>query len=82
MESLTLNDGTVITGHLIETNERLFLYMKEITMQEAFNLLIKPENTTKIRAVRYRAETTVHGYQALYSISNENGQICAMLKKN
>lgn len=82
MEKLILNNGDELQGHLIESNGRLFLYMQGITLAEAFGLLIEPENTKVIKEERYGRETTVRGYTNLYSISNENGLICAALKKN
>ena len=82
MEKLTLNNGDELQGHLIETDGRLFLYLNGISMADAFGLLIDPENTKIIRAERYGQKTTVRGYKTLYSISNENGQTCAALKKN
>lgn len=81
-EKLTLNDGTVLEGHLLETEAWLFLYIKGISMADAFRLLIEPENTKVIRAERYGMETTVRGYRRLRSISDEAMQICAGLKKN
>lgn len=81
-EKLTLNDGTEITGHLIETETRLFLYMYGITLAEAFNLLNDPEKTKKIVAVRYGETATVKGYKKLMSISVErDDMISASLKK-
>jgi len=83
-ERLTLNDGTEIRGHLIETNGRLFLYMYEITLQEAFELLIEPENTEAIRWERNGETGTAEGYGHLYSVTEEmDGQmITAALKKD
>ena len=82
MEKLTLNNGDELQGHLIETDGRLFLYLNGISLADAFGLLIDPENTKIIHAERYGQKTTARGYKQLYSISNENGQICAGLKKN
>lgn len=84
METLTLNDGTVLNGHLIETETRLFLYIYGNTMTEVFNLLIDPEKTKVIQAERYGAKTTVRGYKRLSSISDDNGadgMVCAGLRK-
>lgn len=81
-EKLTMNDGTEITGHLIETEVRLFLYMYEITLSDAFALLIDPDKTKKIDWNRYGETGTVRGYRKLMSISVEtNDMICASLKK-
>ena len=83
-EKMILNDGTEIQGHLIETNGRLFLYMYEITLAEAFELLIDPENTASIRWERNGETGTAAGYGHLYSVTEEmDGQmITSALKKN
>ena len=82
MEKLTLEKEQEIKGHLIETNGRVFLYMYEITMAQAFSLLIDPENTGTIQENRNGVEKTVTGYSHLYCISEENGgMICAGLLK-
>ena len=81
-EKLTLNDGTELTGHLVENDSRLFVYVYDLTLAEVFELLNDPEKTKKIKAVRYGAEQTVRGYKHLCSVSEENNQmISAMLKK-
>lgn len=81
-EKLTLNDGTEIDGHLLESGERLFLYMRGITMKEAFDVLIDPENTKSIKWERYSSEGVVKGYKHLYSVTEElNGMITASLMK-
>lgn len=33
-EKLILNDGTELTGHLIETETRLFLYIYNLSLEE------------------------------------------------
>ena len=43
-EKLTLNDGTELTGHMVETDSRLFLYLYGITLTEAFELLNDPRD--------------------------------------
>lgn len=81
-EMLKLNDGTELSGHAIEANERLFLYIGGKTMAEVFELLNDPEKTKKIVANRYGQETTIRGYKRLMSISDQGtGMIDASLKK-
>lgn len=81
-ETLTLNDGTVLTGHLLETETRLFVYVWGKTLAEAFELLIDPERTKRIVADRYGVKETVRGYKHLMSISEEaGGMIAGSLKK-
>lgn len=81
-EKLILNDGTEIQGHLLETENRLFLYLNDITLTEAFSLLIDPRKTEYIQWERYRQTGHVYGFTKLMSISEEEGgMICAGLKK-
>ena len=81
-ETLTLNDGTVLKGHLLETESRLFVYVWEKTLTEMFELMNDPEKTKKIMAERYGEKTTVRGYKHLVSISEETGgMIAGSLKK-
>lgn len=81
-EMLTLNDGTELNGHMIETETRLFLYIYDMQMDEVFNLLYDSEKTKKIIADRYGEKTTVKGYKVLMSISVETGDmISASMKK-
>lgn len=82
-EKLTLNDGTELTGHLLETDSRLFLYIYGgLSIGEVFPLVNDPERTKKITAERYGQTQTVRGYKNLMSISVEsNGMISAALKK-
>lgn len=82
METLTLNDGTVLNGRLIETETRLFLYIYGKTMTEVFNLLIDPEKTRVIKEDRNGEKRTVRGYKHLRAISEEmGGMICTVLTK-
>ena len=81
-EKLTLNNGTELQGHALETNVRLFVYIYGSTMKEVFDLLIEPENTKVIRTERYGEKETFKGYKHLCTVSEEmNGMISASLKK-
>ncbi len=67
-------------GHLLETSGRLFLYMRGITLGDAFRML--ETGTEDIRCVRYGTETAAAGRWRLYAASEEeNGMISAALKK-
>ena len=84
-EILQLNDGTELEGHMIESDKRLFLYIQNKTLAEAFALLNDPEKTKIIKGIRYGSEQTIRGYKALWSISRETGgmvSISASLRKN
>ena len=48
-EKLTLNDGTEIEGYFIVSDDRLFVYMKNISLSDAFPLMNDPEKTRIIK---------------------------------
>lgn len=79
---LTFNNGTEVQGHQLETETRLFVYLFGVTLEEAFDLLIVPDNTKVIKWERYGQIGTVRGYKTLMSVSVEQGgMISASLKK-
>lgn len=80
-EKLILNDGTELTGHLIETETRLFLYIYNLSLEEVFDLLKVVDNTKVIKWEQYGNRGTVRGYKKLMSISVEQDLISASLKK-
>lgn len=82
MGTLKLNDGTEIVGYCIESSGLLFLYMYEISLSEAFELLIDPEKTVVITEESFGKEKIVEGYNKLRTVTDEmNGMITASLMK-
>ena len=83
METLKLKNGQMINGHALESDGRLFLYMYDITLTDAFNALIDPNNTKVIKEDRNGIETTYRGYNHLYNVTEETGgMISAAIKKS
>ena len=82
-ELITLNDGTVIEGYFIVSDNRLFVYMKNISLSDAFPLMNDPEKTRIIKENRYGEKTTVRGFKHLYAITEESADmVSAALKKS
>ena len=73
MEALVFANGQSFTGHCLETGRKLWLYLQNVNLVDAFQTLIDPENTLTIRAVRYGKETIVTGYNHLFCVSEESG---------
>ena len=84
METLTLNDGTVLLNSSAYVNDnRLFVYIENgYSLQAVFNMLIDPDKTEKIVQMAPDISKTFEGFIRLITISDEgNGRITAMLKK-
>ena len=82
METLVFSNGQALTGHCLETGGKLWLYLQDVSLADAFQTLADPENTRTIRALRYGKETVVTGYTHLFCVSEESGGLVnAGLKK-
>ena len=82
METLTLNDGTVLAGYCSEGTGKLFVYLYNQTLASAYVYLSDSEKTKKIMEHNYDAQYTYTGYNHLYCISEERGgEVSAILTK-
>lgn len=83
MQTLTLNDGTVVNGHILEdaSGNVIFVYMDKLSLIEGFALLSDADKTKKIVANSYGNEHVYEGYTTLSAISDEYGNCNAVLKK-
>ena len=75
METLTLNDGTVLqNSYAVETIDNLFLYIRNgMNMMQVFPLVA---DTTKITEITFTAGETIvvyGGYTMLQGITTEHG---------
>lgn len=81
-QTLTLNDGTVLAGHCIESDGVLFVYLDHGTMKSVFPLLSERTKTSVIRAESYGAVTVFEGYTKLFALREEtDGTVNACLRK-
>ena len=82
METLVFANGQSFTGHCLETGGKLWLYLQDVSLADAFQTLTAPENTQTIRAMRYGKETVITGYNHLFCVSEESdGTVNAGLRK-
>jgi len=79
METITLNDGTVVNGHCIEDDSALFLYLDGKTVVEGLRLI--DGNTAKIEADNHGVHHVYLGYTEIYAASHEYGNCNVVLKK-
>lgn len=86
MQTLTLNDGTVLeNSHAIESGDMLFIYVENgSTISQVFEIFINPDKTKKITFTNIdSSQITWRGYKRLMDVRDEeHGLITAMLKKN
>ena len=73
METLTLNDGTVVNGHCMLSSRKLFVYLDEMDMMEGFLLFSDPEKTSVITELNHGHEHIYEGYTQVDAVSREFG---------
>ena len=81
METLTLNDGTELTGHCIEDDRNLFVYLDGMTVVQGVMLFSDPEKTERIVAMNHGEEHVYEGYTDIYAASHEYGNCNLVMRK-
>ena len=83
METLTMNDGTVLNGHILEDGygQVIFVYLDGMSLMDGFMILSNPAKTARIVANNHEVETVYEGYTQLDAINNQFGNCNATLRK-
>ena len=81
METLTLNDGTVLSGHCIQSDLNLFVYLYGMSMADGFALFSDPNKTIRIVENNRGNEHVYEGYTELRAINSEYGNCNMTMRK-
>lgn len=83
MQTLILNDGTEIAGHILDGGDgrTIFVYLDGKTVIEGVLLFADSEKSKHIIALSYGHEYTYDGYTELYSASHEYGNCNLVMKR-
>lgn len=73
METLTLNDGTVVNGHCLCDANNLFVYLDGMSVAEGVALFSDPEKTIKIVEQNHGNTHEYEGYTEVFSADHEYG---------
>lgn len=83
METLTLNDGTVLNGHILESGNGfvIFVYLDGMSLAQGYTLFSDSENTSRIVAMSYGNEHIYEGFTELTAINSEYGNCNIMMQR-
>ena len=83
MNTLTLNDGTVLPGTILESGDGriIFVYLDNLGIERGFQLFIDPGKTSRIVAVSFDHERVYEGFTQLTAINNEYGNCNITMQK-
>ena len=75
METITLHDGTVVNGHILDNGDgrTIFVYLDGMTVVQGVMLFADPEKSKRITAHNHGVEHVYEGYTDLYHASHEYG---------
>lgn len=83
MEILMLNDGTAVTGHILDNGDGriIFVYLDGMSIIQGFTLFSDPEKTGRIIEKRVDTEKIYEGYTNLTAINTEYGNCNITMQK-
>lgn len=83
METLTMNDGTVINGHILDNGDGLtiFVYLDGMSIVEGVMIFSDSEKTARITEMNHGTETVYEGYMELWAASHEFGNCNLVMRK-
>lgn len=74
METLTLNDGTVVNGHILDGyNDSIFVYLDGMSIVDGVTLFADESRSRRVVAHNHGAEHVYEGYTELTHANNEYG---------
>lgn len=84
METLTLNDGTVVNGHILNSGDgqTIFVYLTGMSLIDGFTLFSDTEKTINIVSKSHGEERVYYGYTILWSANAEYGNCNLVMKRD
>lgn len=73
METLTLNDGTVLAGHCIRSGRNLYIYLDNMSILNGVALFSDASKVGKIIENNHGTENVYQGFTRLVAVSHEFG---------
>ena len=83
METLTLNDGTILDGHILESgdNRDIFVYLDGMSIVQGVTIFSDSDKTCRIVAMSHGTEHVYEDYTELWSASHEFGNCNLVMRK-
>ena len=83
METLTLNDGTVLNGHILESGDdrEIFVYLDGMGIAQGVALFSDSDKTCRIVEMNHGTEHIYENYTDLWSASHEYGNCNLVMRK-
>lgn len=82
-ETITLNDGTVLEGHIIENGDGrlIFVYLEKMKLADGFALFSDINKTLRMIELNHGNEHIYEGYTEIIAINSEFGHCNLTMRK-
>ena len=83
METIRLNDETVLNGHILENGDGLiiFVYLDGMSLTDGFRLFSDPNRTVHMVAMNHGVQHVYDGYTEIVAASSEYGNCNLTMRK-
>ena len=81
MDTITLSDGTVVEGFILDSQDGTTIYMYLDKMSVVEGVLLVSGKLDHLVAMNHGAEHIYDGYTEIYAVSHEYGNCNFVLKK-
>ena len=83
METITLNDETVLNGHILENGDdrMIFVYLNGMKLTDGFTLFSDENKTAHMVAMNRGVQKTYDGYTEIVAASSEFGNCNLTMRK-
>ena len=82
-ETITLNDGTLLNGAIINNGDGrlIFVYLYKMSLPDGFALFSDPNKTIRMIAINHGNEHVFEGYTEITAINSEYGNCNLTMRK-
>ena len=83
METLTLNDGSVLNGHILPGGDgiTIFVYLMDMNIVQGVSIFSDADRISKIIESNHGTEHVYEGYTEIYAVSHEFGNCNIVMRK-
>ena len=83
METITLNDETIVNGHILESGDGrlLFVYLDKMSLADGFRMFSDANRTVHMVAMNHGIQHVYDGYTEITAASSEYGNCNLTMRK-
>ena len=83
METITLNDESVVNGHILDGGDgrTIFVYLDRMSIADGFRIFSDQDRTVHMVAMNHGVQHTYDGYTEIVAVNSEYGNCNLTMRK-